>query len=150
MALILGLDPSLSCTGWGVIRTEGSRIVHIANGQVPTDARAPMAARLAGLQAALADVIAAHRPDRAAAEEVFVNKNPQSTLKLAQARGCVLAACGAAGLAVNEHAARLVKKAVVGTGGADKTQVQAMVKILLPGVQIAGADAADALAVAIA
>ena len=150
MALILGLDPSLSCTGWGVIRTEGSRIVHIAHGQVPTDARAPMAARLAGLQAALADVIAAHRPDRAAAEEVFVNKNPQSTLKLAQARGCVLAACGAAGLAVNEHAARLVKKAVVGTGGADKTQVQAMVKILLPGVQIAGADAADALAVAIA
>ncbi|HAV80961.1 crossover junction endodeoxyribonuclease RuvC [Qipengyuania citrea] len=150
MALILGLDPSLSCTGWGVIRTEGSRIVHIANGQVPTDARAPMAARLAGLQAALADVIAAHRPDRAAAEEVFVNKNPQSTLKLAQARGCVLAACGAAGLAVNEHAARLVKKAVVGTGGADKQQVQAMVRILLPGVQIAGADAADALAVAIA
>ncbi|KNH01027.1 Crossover junction endodeoxyribonuclease RuvC [Qipengyuania citrea LAMA 915] len=150
MALILGLDPSLSCTGWGVIRTEGSRIVHIANGQVPTDAKAPMAARLAGLQAALADVIAAHRPDRAAAEEVFVNKNPQSTLKLAQARGCVLAACGAAGLAVNEHAARLVKKAVVGTGGADKQQVQAMVKVLLPGVQIAGADAADALAVAIA
>ena len=150
MALILGLDPSLSCTGWGVIRTEGSRIVHIANGQVPTDARAPMAARLAALQAALADVIAAHRPDRAAAEEVFVNKNPQSTLKLAQARGSVLAACGAAGLAVNEHAARLVKKAVVGTGGADKQQVQAMVKILLPGVQIAGADAADALAVAIA
>ena len=150
MTLILGLDPSLSCTGWGVIRAEGSRIAHVANGQVPTDPKAPMAQRLAGLQAALADVIAAHRPDRAAAEEVFVNKNPQSTLKLAQARGCVLAACGAAGLAVNEHAARLVKKAVVGTGGADKQQVQAMVKILLPGVQIAGADAADALAVAIA
>ena len=150
MTLILGLDPSLSCTGWGVIRAEGSRIAHVANGQVPTDPKAPMAARLAGLQAALADVIATHRPDRAAAEEVFVNKNPQSTLKLAQARGCVLAACGAAGLAVNEHAARLVKKAVVGTGGADKTQVQAMVKVLLPGVRIAGADAADALAVAIA
>ena len=150
MTLILGLDPSLSCTGWGVIRAEGSRIVHIANGQVPTDPKAPMARRLAGLQAALADVIAAHRPDRAAAEQVFVNKNPQSTLKLAQARGSVLAACGAHGLAVNEHAARLVKKAVVGTGGADKQQVQAMVKILLPGVQIAGADAADALAVAIA
>ncbi|MEO2091614.1 MAG: crossover junction endodeoxyribonuclease RuvC, partial [Gemmataceae bacterium] len=76
--------------------------------------------RLAHLQAALAEVIAAHRPDRAAAEEVFVNKNAQSTLKLAQARGCVLAACGAAGLDVNEHAARLVKKAVVGTGAADK------------------------------
>ncbi|MDG5748355.1 crossover junction endodeoxyribonuclease RuvC [Qipengyuania sp. XHP0207] len=148
--IILGLDPSLSCTGWGVIRAEGSRIAHVANGQVPTDAKAPMVERLAALQAALADVIAAHRPDRAAAEEIFVNKNPQSTLKLAQARGAVLAACGTAGLDVNEHAARLVKKAVVGTGGADKTQVQAMLKILLPGAEIAGADAADALAVAIA
>jgi len=117
---------------------------------VPTDAKAPMAQRLAHLQAALAEVIAAHRPDRAAAEEVFVNKNAQSTLKLAQARGCVLAACGAAGLDVNEHAARLVKKAVVGTGAADKRQVQAMLAVLLPGVKIAGADAADALAVAIA
>ena len=87
---------------------------------------------------------------RAAAEEVFVNKNPQSTLKLAQARGAVLAACGMAGLAVNEHAARLVKKAVVGTGAAEKAQVQAMLKILLPGAAIAGPDAADALAVAIA
>lgn len=148
--IILGLDPSLSCTGWGVIRAEGSRIAHVANGQLPTDAKAPMAERLAALQAALAEVIAAHRPDRAAAEEVFVNKNPQSTLKLAQARGCVLAACGAAGLPVNEHAARLVKKAVVGTGGADKRQVQAMLAVLLPGAKIAGADAADALAVAIA
>ena len=150
MPLILGLDPSLSCTGWGVIRAEGARLVHVANGQVPTDAKAPMAQRLAHLQAALAEVIAAHRPDRAAAEEVFVNKNAQSTLKLAQARGCVLAACGAAGLDVNEHAARLVKKAVVGTGAADKRQVQAMLAVLLPGVKIAGADAADALAGAIA
>ncbi|MDG5751434.1 crossover junction endodeoxyribonuclease RuvC [Qipengyuania sp. XHP0211] len=148
--IILGLDPSLSCTGWGVIRAEGSRIAHVANGQVPTDAKATITQRLATLQSALAEVIAAHRPDRAAAEEIFVNKNPQSTLKLAQARGAVLAACGAAGLTVNEHAARLVKKAVVGTGGADKTQVQAMLKVLLPGAQIAGADAADALAVAIA
>ncbi|QKG72255.1 crossover junction endodeoxyribonuclease RuvC [Erythrobacter mangrovi] len=148
--IILGLDPSLSCTGWGVIRSEGSRIVHLANGQVPTDAKAPMPERLAALQAALAEVIAAHRPDRAAVEEVFLNKNPQSTLKLAQARGAVLAACGAAGLAINEHAARLVKKAVVGTGGAEKAQVQAMLKVLLPGVKVAGADAADALAVAIA
>ncbi|MEC7421320.1 MAG: crossover junction endodeoxyribonuclease RuvC [Pseudomonadota bacterium] len=150
MPLILGLDPSLSCTGWGVIRAEGARLVHVAHGQMPTDAKAPMAQRLAHLQAALAEVIAAHRPDRAAAEEVFVNKNAQSTLKLAQARGCVLAACGAAGLDVNEHAARLVKKAVVGTGAADKRQVQAMLAVLLPGVKIAGADAADALAVAIA
>ena len=148
--IILGLDPSLSCTGWGVIRADGSRLTHIANGQIPTDAKAAMAARLALLQAMLADVIAEYRPHRAAAEEIFVNKNPQSTLKLAQARGAVLAACGAAGLAVNEHAARVVKKAVVGTGAADKAQVQAMLKVLLPGAQISGADAADALAVAIA
>lgn len=150
MALILGLDPSLSCTGWGVIHSQGSRLVHIANGQIPTQAKAPMALRLATIQSALAAVIAAHSPDRAACEEVFLNKNPQSTLKLAQARGCVLAACGAAGLDVNEHAARKVKQAVVGTGGADKHQVAAMMKVLLPGVAIAGADAADALAVAIA
>jgi crossover junction endodeoxyribonuclease RuvC len=152
--IVLGLDPSLSCTGWGVIRVEGSRLVHVANGQVPTDARAPMAERLAALQSALAEVIATHHPDRAAAEEVFVNKNPQSTLKLAQARGAVLAACGAAydgkGLEVREHAARAVKKSVVGTGAADKAQVQAMLKVLLPGAAIAGPDAADALAVAIA
>lgn len=148
--IILGLDPSLSCTGWGIISAEGSRITHVANGQVPTPPKAPVPERLAVLQHALAAVIAAHSPDRAAAEEVFVNKNPQSTLKLAQARGAVLAACGVAGLGVNEHAARLVKKAVVGTGGAEKAQVQAMLKILLPGANIAGADAADALAVAIA
>ena len=132
------------------MRIEGARLSHIANGQVKTDPAASMPQRLAALQAGIAQVIATPSPDRAAAEEVFLNKNPQSTLKLAQARGAVLAACGAAGLAVNEHAARLVKKAVVGTGGGEKAQVQAMVKVLLPGVQLAGADAADALAVAIA
>ena len=142
--IILGLDPSLSSTGWGVIASEGARISHIANGQIKTDAGAPMAQRLAALQTALAAVIAQHAPARAAAEEIFVNKNPQSTLKLAQARGAVLAACGAAGLPVSEHAARAVKKAVVGTGAADKPQVQAMLKVLLPGAAIAGADAADA------
>lgn len=148
--IILGLDPSLSSTGWGVIRAEGARISHIANGQIKTDAAVPMAERLAALAAGVGAVIAEYRPDRAAAEEIFVNKNPQSTLKLAQARGAVLAACGAAHLSVNEHAARLVKKAVVGTGAAEKAQVAAMVKVLLPGVQVAGSDAADALAVAIA
>ena len=148
--IILGLDPSLSCTGWGVIRAEGSRLSHMANGQIATDAKAPMPERLAQLQRELAAVIAQYSPDRAACEEVFVNKNPQSTLKLAQARGAVLSACGAAGLEVREHAARAVKKAVVGTGGAEKTQVQAMLKVLLPGAKVAGADAADALAVAIA
>lgn len=148
--IILGLDPSLSCTGWGVVRSEGSRLAHVANGQIATDAKAPIAERLNHLHDAVVAVIGAHSPDRAAVEEVFLNKNPQSTLKLAQARGAVLAACGQASLPVAEHAARLVKKAVVGTGGAEKPQVQAMLKVLLPGAAIAGADAADALAVAIA
>lgn len=133
-----------------MIRSEGARISHIANGEVKTDAKAPMAARLNHLHSAIAAVIGQYAPDRAAAEEVFVNANPQSTLKLAQARGAVLAACGRHNLSVNEHAARLVKKAVVGTGRAEKHQIAAMVKVLLPGVAIAGADAADALAVAIA
>jgi crossover junction endodeoxyribonuclease RuvC len=132
------------------VRSEGARLAHVANGQVPTDAKAPMAERLHHLHDAIAAVIAAYSPDRAAVEEVFVNKNPQSTLKLAQARGAVLAACGRASVPVAEHAARLVKKAVVGTGGAEKEQVQTMLKVLLPGVTVMGADAADALAVAIA
>jgi crossover junction endodeoxyribonuclease RuvC len=148
--LILGLDPSLSCTGWGIVRSEGARLSHVANGEIRTDPKAPIAERLNHLHDAVAAVIGAHAPGRAAAEEVFLNKNPQSTLKLAQARGAVLAACGGAGLPVAEHAARLVKKAVTGTGGAEKVQVQAMLKVLLPGVEVAGADAADALAVAIA
>ena len=148
--IILGLDPSLSCTGWGVVRSEGSRLSHVANGHIPTDAKSPMVTRLAALQSGIAQVIADHQPERAACEEVFLNKNPQSTLKLAQARGAVLAACGAAGLDVNEHAARKVKQSVVGTGGADKKQVAAMIAVLLPGAKVAGADAADALAVAIA
>ena len=148
--LILGLDPSLSCTGWGIVRVDGARLSHIANGQIPTRPAAPIAERLAHIQAALAAIISDYRPDRAAVEEIFVNKNPQSTLKLAQARGAVLAACGAAGLPVSEHAAREVKKAVVGTGAAQKRQVQAMIGVLLPGAKAAGEDAADALAVAIA
>jgi crossover junction endodeoxyribonuclease RuvC len=148
--LILGLDPSLSCTGWGIVRADGSRLMHVANGQIATDAKAAISERLHHLHDAVFAVIGAHLPDRAAVEEVFLNKNPQSTLKLAQARGAVLAACGRAGLPVAEHAARLVKKAIVGTGAAEKTQVQAMLKVLLPGARIDGADAADALAVAIA
>jgi crossover junction endodeoxyribonuclease RuvC len=150
LILILGLDPSLSCTGWGIVRVEGTRLSHVANGEIPTNAKDTLPERLVALQCGLAEVIHDYRPNRAAVEEVFVNKNPQSTLKLAQARGAVLATCGRARLPVAEHAARLVKKAIVGTGGAEKQQVQAMLKVLLPGAQIAGADAADALAVAIA
>ena len=148
--LVLGLDPSLSCTGWGVIRVEGSRIGHVANGQVKTDARAALPDRLAHLDSVLAAVIADHAPDCAAVEEVFVNDTPQSTLKLAHARGVALLACARGGLPVTEYAPRLVKKAIVGTGGAAKEQVQAMLRVLLPGAKVAGADAADALAVAIA
>ena len=148
--LIIGLDPSLSCTGWGVIEQNGNRLRHIANGQVKTDPKAPLAQRLVTIDAALAEVIAHYRPDSGAVEEVFVNSNAQSTLKLGQARGVCLLALAKAGLPVAEYATRLVKKAVVGTGGAEKAQVQAMLGILLPGIELAGADAADALAVAIA
>lgn len=148
--IILGLDPSLSCTGWGIVAKSGNRLSHVANGQVRTDPAASLPERLATLDRELTDVIARHQPTCGAVEEVFVNKNPQSTLKLGQARGVCLLALARAGLPVSEYATRLVKKAIVGTGGAEKAQVQAMLGVLLPGVKLAGADAADALAVAIA
>ncbi|MEY4270784.1 MAG: component of RuvABC resolvasome, endonuclease [Pseudomonadota bacterium] len=147
--IILGLDPGLGTTGWGVIRSEGSRLTHVANGQLKTDAQAALADRLAHLDTMLAAIIADHAPETAAVEEVFVNDNPQSTLKLAHARGVILLGCARGGLNVAEYAPRLVKKAIVGTGTAAKDQVQAMLRILLPGVTPAGPDAADALAVAI-
>ncbi|MDE2434838.1 MAG: crossover junction endodeoxyribonuclease RuvC [Sphingomonadales bacterium] len=148
--LIIGLDPSLTCTGWGVVLKTGNRLSHVANGQVKTDPKASLPDRLVHLDRELTDVILRHRPDCGAVEEVFVNKNPQSTLKLGQARGVCLLALARAGLPISEYATRLVKKAVVGTGAAEKAQVQAMLGVLLPGVKLAGADAADALAVAIA
>jgi crossover junction endodeoxyribonuclease RuvC len=147
--ILLGLDPGLGTTGWGVIRAEGNRLAHVANGQIRTNSTAPLAQRLLALDSALAELIAAHAPAAAAVEEVFVNANPQSTLKLGQARGVALLAAARTGLAVGEYAPSLVKKAVTGTGGAEKAQVHAMVARLLPGVVIAGTDAADALAVAI-
>ena len=148
--IVLGLDPGLAKTGWGIIESTGNRLRHIGHGTVTTLPAAPLAERLAALYAGLETVIAAQGCDAAAIEEVFVNANPQSTLKLGQARGVVLLAAARAGLPVTEYATRLVKKAVVGTGGADKTQVQAMVERLLPGTKVVGEDAADALAVAIA
>jgi len=147
--LILGIDPGLTCTGWGVVAKAGSRLSHVANGQIRTNAALPMAERLLQLDAQLTDVILAHHPDTSAVEEVFVNVNPQSTLKLGQARGVCLLSLARGGLPVSEYATRLIKKALVGTGRAEKGQVQAMLKILLPGVTLAGEDAADALAVAI-
>jgi len=146
---ILGLDPGLGTTGWGVIEADGNHLRHVANGQIRTDTAAPLPKRLAALADQLEALIAEQRPDAAAAEEVFVNKNPQSTLKLGQARGVVLMCAARAGIEVGEYSPALVKKAVVGTGGAEKAQVHAMVSRLLPGAKIAGPDAADALAVAI-
>jgi len=147
--IVLGLDPGLVATGWGAIRAEGNRISHVANGTIRIKADAPLAARLGELCAAVRAVARDTGAETAAAEEVFINKNPQSTLKLGQARGAVLVGLADAGLDVGEYAARLVKKALVGTGAAEKEQVRAMVERLLPGVKIASADAADALAVAI-
>ncbi len=132
-----------------MIAAVGNRLSHISNGQISTDAKAPLPERLVALDIALADLMLQHQPEAAAVEEVFVNANPQSTLKLGQARGVCLLAVARTGLDVGEYAARLIKKAVVGVGNAEKAQVHAMVARLLPGVKISGSDAADALAVAI-
>ena len=147
--IILGLDPGLGTTGWGLIRADGNRLSHLANGQLKTDAKQSLPDRLSNLASQLEALLSEHHPQAAAVEEVFVNKNPQSTLKLAHARGVALMIAARAGLEVGEYAARLVKKAVVGTGAAEKVQVHAMIQRLLPGVPITGPDAADALAVAI-
>jgi crossover junction endodeoxyribonuclease RuvC len=146
---ILGLDPVLGTTGWGLIEADGNRLRHIANGQLKTDSSAELPRRLAHLADQLDALVGDQKPDTTAVEEVFVNKNPQSTLKLGQARGVVIMIAARGGLDVAEYAARLVKKAVVGNGNAEKAQVHAMVSRLLPGATIAGPDAADALAVAI-
>ena len=147
--IILGLDPGLGTTGWGLIRADGNRLAHLANGQIKTDAAAALPRRLSTLADQLEALIRDQSPEAAAVEEVFVNKNPQSTLKLGQARGVVIMTAARPGLDVGEYAPRLVKKAVVGNGNAEKAQVHAMVSRLLPGAKIAGPDAADALAVAI-
>jgi len=144
---LLGLDPGLRVTGWGVIAVEGNRLSHVAHGTIVPPAGA-MADRLAALARGLEQVIATHRPHEAAVEETFVNRNPASTLKLGQARGVALVTPARAGLPVSEYAATAVKKALTGGGHAGKQQVALMVATLLPGVD-ATADAADALAVAI-
>jgi len=146
---ILGLDPGLRNTGWGVISVVGSRLSHVAHGVIRPDDTLPLAERLTILFDAVAAVIAEHAPHEAAIEETFVNNNPSSTLKLGHARAAAMIAPSKAGLIVAEYAATVVKKAVVGTGGADKAQVAFMIKRLLPTAGEAKADAADALAVAI-
>jgi crossover junction endodeoxyribonuclease RuvC len=147
---ILGLDPGLRRTGWGVIACEGTRMSHVAHGVLTPDTTTPFAERLLALLEGLAEVIARHAPDEAAVEETFMNNNAASALKLGHARACALLAPARAGLAVAEYAPTVVKKAVVGTGGADKAQVGFMIARLLPTAGRTTADAADALAVAIA
>jgi len=144
---VLGIDPGLRNMGWGIIDVAGSRMSHVANGichSVGTD----LAARLLSLHEQLTDVIHRHQPDHAAIEQTFVNKDGVATLKLGQARGIALLVPAQAGLIIGEYAPNKVKKTIVGVGHAEKHQVEHMVKLQLPGVQIAGADAADALAIA--
>ncbi len=146
---MLGIDPGLRSTGWGVIDVDGNRLIHIAHGAVKSDPALSLARRLAQLHEGLRAVIEQYRPLSAAVEETFVNKNPKSTLSLGQARGVALLAPAQAGLEVSEYAANLIKKSVVGSGHADKHQIAAMVRSLLPGCLPGSSDAADALAVAI-
>ena len=146
---IIGLDPGLRHTGWGVVAIDGNRLRHVADGAVHVPAAGSLAERLRALHEGLDKILAEQCPDEAAVEETFVNKNPGTTLRLGAARGVVLLAPARRGIKVAEYSANLIKKSVVGAGHAGKEQVQAMVRILLPGCLTESADAADALAVAI-
>lgn len=145
---VLGIDPGLRNMGWGVIEVAGSRISHVANGICRSEGD-DLAVRLLSLHHQLTTIVAAHRPEAAAVEQTFVNKDGAGTLKLGQARGIAMLVPAQAGLFVGEYAPNAVKKAVVGVGHADKAQIAHMVKVQLPGVELAGPDAADALAIAI-
>ncbi len=146
---IIGIDPGLRRTGWGVIEAHGSRLAALASGAVTTQANDPLAQRLMQLHGGLARVLAEWRPQEAAVEKTFVNRNAAATLKLGQARAMALFAPAAAGLSVAEYAPNLVKKSVVGAGHGDKRQIRAMIAILLPRANPGCNDAADALAIAI-
>lgn len=146
---LLGIDPGLRHTGWGVIKQEGNHLSFVGAGRINPDSTLPMAERLCVLSQQLRDVITRYQPDEAAIEETFVNKNASSALKLGQARGAAILTMAQAGLTVSEYAANRIKQSLTGYGHADKTQIQTMIGILLPGSGILAADAADALAVAI-
>ena len=146
---LIGLDPGLRHTGWGVIEAAGNRLSHVADGVVHSRDGRPLAERLVDLFRQLNDILAGSAPAAAAVAETFVNKNPASTLKLGVARGVVLLAPAERGIPVFEYSANLIKKSVVGVGHADKQQVAMMVRRLLPGATLEAPDAADALAVAI-
>ena len=146
---VLGLDPGLRHTGWGIIDVAGNSLVHVADGVIHAAADQPLATRLVSLFRQITAVVERFRPDEAAVEETFVNRNPSSTLRLGVARGVALLAPAECGLPVAEYSANFIKKAVVGAGHAEKSQVQLMVRRLLPGCDGGAPDAADALAVAI-
>ena len=148
MTRVLGIDPGLRQMGWGIIEMDGSRLRHVANGICRGEGET-LASRLLALHTALTSLIAEHAPAAAAVEQTFVNRDGAGSLKLGQARGIALLVPAQAGLAVGEYAPNAVKKAVVGVGHADKRQIDHMVRLQLPGCEIAGPDAADALAVAI-
>ncbi|RED49783.1 crossover junction endodeoxyribonuclease RuvC [Aestuariispira insulae] len=146
---LIGFDPGLRHTGWGVVDTDGNRLSFVACGTVSPPTNLDLADRLKCLHDGLMQVLEAHRPDEAAVEETFLNKNPGTTLKLGHARGVVLVSPAIYGIPVAEYSAKSVKQAVVGTGSATKDQIGMMVRTLLPGCNPPSEDAADALAVAI-
>ena len=146
---IIGIDPGLRRTGWGIIESDGVRLVYVASGYVASDGDDVLAYRLREIFEGVSGVIASFRPREAAVEETFVNNNPRATLKLGQARGMALLAPAMKGLTVAEYPPNLIKKSVVGAGHAEKRQIQMMVKMLLPKATFANADEADALAIAI-
>lgn len=146
---ILGIDPGLRRTGWGLITAKGTKLAYLACGVVTSDGDLPLALRLRELHEGITRIVEAHAPDEVAVEETFVNKDAQATLKLGHARAIALLVPALAGLPVSEYAANLIKKSVAGSGHADKGQIQAMVKFLLPKAEFRLADAADALAIAV-
>lgn len=146
---IIGIDPGLRRTGWGVIDTLGNSLRFVASGTVTSDSELDLASRLCQLHDGLADVIHLHQPHEAAVEQTFVNKDAVATLKLGQARGIAMLVPARAGLHVSEYAPNAVKKSVIGVGHGDKEQIQMMLKILMPKAEYKGADAADALAIAV-
>ncbi len=146
---ILGIDPGLRNTGWGVIEAQGTRLSFVACGSVHSDGGAPLAERLRQLHEGLTAVVASQRPDEVAVEETFVNKDARATLKLGHARGIAMLVPAQAGLGVAEYAPNLVKKTIVGAGHAEKDQIHMMVRVLLPKADPKTADAADALAIAL-
>ena len=146
---ILGIDPGLRRTGWGVIDVEGNRLKYVACGSLATDDKAELSARLVAIYAGLARVVEEFRPEEAAVEATFVNKDASATLKLGQARGIALLVPAQAGVAVSEYAPNLVKKTIVGAGHSEKAQIRMMIGVLLPKADPKSEDAADALAIAV-